>query len=102
MKYFFLIIYSILLPVLSLKKTIPKLCINCKFFINSVSGDNKHGKCSLFPKEENILNFLVSGVNDNDYYHCSITRKYDDMCGKEGKKYKKKLSNNRHFTPLDI
>lgn len=93
MKYFVLIICSIVLPILSLKQTIPKFCINCKFFINSVSGDNEHGKCTLFPKEENILNFLVSGVDQRtDYYYCSTTRKYDDMCGKGGKKYKKKLS----------
>jgi len=91
MKYFFLIICSIFLPGLSLKKTLPKFCINCKYFINSVSSDNKHGKCALFPKEENSLNFLVSGVVDNDYYYCSITRKHDDMCGKEGKKYKKTI-----------
>jgi len=95
MKYFFLIICSIVLPILSLKKTTPKFCINCKFFINSVSIiDNKHGKCALFPKEENTVNFLVSGVDDNDYSYCSIARKYDNMCGKEGKKYKKKLSKN--------
>jgi len=94
MKYFFLIICSIILPVFSLKKTIPKLCINCKFFINSVTSENKYGKCSLFPNEENSVNFLVSGVEDNDYFYCATTRKCDDMCGKEGKKYKKKLSKN--------
>jgi hypothetical protein len=93
MKYFFLIICSIILPTLSLKKTLPKLCVNCKFFINSVSGENKYGKCSLFPNKENNINFLVTGVEDS-YSYCSYARINDDMCGKEGKKYKKKPSKN--------
>lgn len=92
MKYIYLIICSIILPIFSLKKVTPKLCINCKFFINSVTGENRHGKCSLFPNEENSVNFLVSGVEDNNYLYCATTRKFDHMCGEEGKKYIKKLS----------
>jgi hypothetical protein len=37
--------------------------------------------------------FLVNGRNTNkppDYYHCSIARKYEDMCGKDGKLHEKK------------
>lgn len=94
MKYIFLIICSIILPTLSLKKTISKFCINCKFFINSDSNDNKYGKCSLFPMHENNINFLVTGLENNDYSYCKTARTYDDMCGKEGKKYKKKPSKN--------
>lgn len=90
MKYFFLIICSIIFPILSLKKTIPKLCINCNFFTNSVSNDNTHGKCVLFPQEENNVNFLVSGTEYNDYYYCTTARTYEHLCGKEGKKYKRK------------
>ena len=81
-----------ILPVFSLKEKPPKLCINCKFFINSIIGDNIHGKCYLFPKEENSLNFLVSGIKNDDYYHCSNARQFDQMCGLEGKRYKKKVS----------
>lgn len=98
MKYIFLLICSIALPILSLKKTVPKLCVNCKFFINSISGDNKYGRCSLFPTKENTINFLVSGVEDYNYYnYCTVARTTDDMCGKEGKKYKKKPSKNVHL-----
>jgi hypothetical protein len=98
MKVFFLIICSIILPVLCLKKTTPKLCVNCKFFINSVTCDNKYGKCSLFPKKENSIDFLVSGVVDDTYYSfCSTARTYDNMCGKEGKKYENKPSKNAHL-----
>lgn len=52
MKYIFLIISYFILPVFSFKEITPKLCINCKFFINSISSDNTHGKCSFFPREE--------------------------------------------------
>ena len=97
MKYIFLVICSIILHGFSLKKAIPKLCINCKFFINSVTSENKNGKCSLFPREENNLNFLVSGVQDNDYSYCTTARGFADMCGEEGKKYKKKISKNAHL-----
>ena len=96
MKYIILIIYSILLPVFSLKET-PKLCINCKFFTNTLMTDNKYGKCTLFPKiEQNNVEFLVAGSTNNnkniDYSYCSTARNYDDMCGNKGTKYKSKHS----------
>lgn len=69
----------------SLKKT--KFCMNCKHFFNNAS-DIKFGKCSLFPREDN--NFLVSGELDETYHYASLARKYDDMCGKEAKLYKRK------------
>jgi hypothetical protein len=35
--------------------------------------------------------YLVDGViRDNDYYACSTARSWSNLCGKEGKKYKKK------------
>ena len=96
MKYIFLIICYIILSVFSLKKTRPKLCINCKFFVNNLN-DNKYGKCSFFPIEENNTNFLVIGFENIDYYYCSTARNYDNMCGKEGKKYKNKPSKKEHL-----
>jgi len=78
-----------LLPFLSVKVTKPKLCINCKHFVT----DNKtgeFGKCSLFPRKEGKLNFLVSGVNKDEYMYCTTARESTDMCGEEGKMYKKK------------
>jgi hypothetical protein len=64
----------------------PKLCINCKHFITD-NDTGKFGKCSLFPKKEGKINFLVNGVNDTLYYYCSISRELNDMCGEEGKFY---------------
>jgi hypothetical protein len=77
----------------------PKLCVNCKYFIkgNFFSG-NKFGKCSLLPiptPEKINIDFLVDGFGSledkkKDYYFCSTSRKFDDLCGKEGKLYKNK------------
>jgi len=101
--------------VSSLKEIQPKLCINCKHFIQ----DNENGKCSLFPKDKidkniySLVNFmedskfgkcplfpkdkisniysLINRVEQNtDYFYCATTREIESMCGKEGKLYKKK------------
>jgi hypothetical protein len=89
MKNIFVIIFSIILPVFSLTEITPKFCINCKFFRNSFLNDKKFGKCSLFPKDEKRdINYYVTGIEkDIEFYYCSIARSYDNMCGKEGKKY---------------
>jgi len=91
MKYIIVIICSILLPIFSLKKSIPKLCVNCKFFINDLSSGKEYGKCSLFPTEESSTSFLVTGYkNIDNYYYCLTARQYESMCGKEGVNYKQK------------
>ena len=69
----------------------PKLCINCKFYTKeNIITSNEFGKCKMFPKDNNNIYFLVDGINKEDYYYCSVARKYDSMCGKEGKFYEKK------------
>jgi hypothetical protein len=93
MNYIFIIICSIILPILSLKQTKPKLCINCKHFIPDKDGDNNYGKCSFFIKEESKTDFLVTGIkeeNQDEYFYCSTSRGTNSMCGQEGKNYKKK------------
>ena len=109
MKNVFIIICSIIIPVFSLKEiipvfslkeTTPNLCINCKFFMNNFISGNKYGKCSLFPKTETDIDLVTGSKKDYKYQFCSIARDYDDMCGKEGKKYIKKLDNNRRFVNL--
>ena len=77
--------------ILSLKEIIPKLCVNCKFFI-SLERRNEYGRCSLFKKTGTDIDYLVAGKND--FLYCLTARSYDDMCGKEGKKYINKLNNN--------
>ena len=86
-----LIICSFILPILSLKQTKAKLCINCKHFIPD-NHNGEFGKCSFFQKKSNEINFLVNGIDPGDYYYCSISRETTDMCGVEGKHYKKKIN----------
>jgi hypothetical protein len=90
MKYITTFFLFFVLPIFSLKIDKPKLCVNCKYFVK-YGTNHIYGKCSLFPKINN--NYLVTG-NEEDksehYTYCSIARSNDDMCGKEGMKYKKK------------
>jgi len=94
MKSIIAILFSIL-SVFSLKEMSPKpkLCINCKFFTNSDGVDNIYGKCSSFPLLGNRVTFLVSGIEKKDYFYCSTARENGNMCGKEGKMYKKRIVN---------
>jgi len=78
--------------VLSAFSVKPKLCVNCKFFRRDFFGD-EFGKCALFTNEVYNDSFLVTGIREPktiDYNYCSIARKYDHMCGKEGRQYVKK------------
>jgi len=72
-----------------------KFCVNCKFAINNMDLDkynnNKFMKCSRFPIiNENNKQCLVTNISEENYNYCSIARKFNDMCGEEGKMYKKK------------
>jgi len=89
MNYITLITYSILLTINSLTHIKPNLCINCKYFIPDIHSD-KFGKCSLFPKKDSKITFLVSGIYEDEYYFCSTSRNVNEMCGEEGKYYKEK------------
>jgi len=93
MKYIIANILSVFLPILSLKEMKPKFCINCKYFMKDNFAD-KYSHCSLFPKTNYNYDFLVNGIVEDkeiEYYHCSVARNSDRMCGKEGKMYKKEL-----------
>lgn len=92
MKYIFLFICSMFMPVFTLTEITPKLCANCKFFKHNFIFDKKFGKCMLFPttEKESIDYYVTGNKMETKYEYCSIARNYDDMCGKEGTKYKKK------------
>lgn len=76
----------------SISQVRQKLCVNCKFYTKNFFNIGGFGKCSLFPKEKESDYFFVNGNNYNNtnYYYCNVSRKYDYMCGKEGKFYEKK------------
>jgi hypothetical protein len=91
MKYIIVIFYSLIFPIISLKEPVQKICINCKYFIPD-NNNGVYGKCSLFPKKEAKIKFLVNGIDEEEYYYCSTVRATNDICGEEGKYYKKKRS----------
>lgn len=85
--FIFLFVCMLLNASYSAKIT-PKFCINCKHFLDS-GYKSEYGKCSLFPIDN--LKFLVSGCESTvDYAYCSTVRHYDNMCGRDGLKYKPK------------
>ena len=90
MQNIFVIICSIIVPVFSLNEIKPNLCVNCRFFTKSFILGNQYGRCCLFPKTEMDIDLVTGIKKEPQYQFCSIARHYDDMCGKEGKKYIKK------------
>ena len=87
MNYIMLVISVIIIPIMSLNKV--KLCINCKYFLPD-NKNNIYGKCLLFPYSQCRINYLVSGVNKDEYFYCTTAISHTSMCGEEGEKYKKK------------
>jgi len=73
-------------------KVNPKLCVNCKYFIQPKNGiSDDFGKCAKLPFESS--KFLVDGkFRDDDFYSCSTARSWDRLCGKSAKEYRKKYT----------
>jgi hypothetical protein len=94
MKCSFFFFFSILTPLFLVDAAKPKLCINCKHCIPSHT-NLEYSKCALFPSKMAKINFLVNGIYENDYYYCSTARESNNMCGEEGKMYKKKMIRNK-------
>ena len=90
MNYIILLFLSIILPIISVKQIKPKFYINCKYFIpDTATNAGIFSKCSFFPKKDGEIKFLVNGINYYENYYCSTSIKNDEMCGEEGKCYKK-------------
>lgn len=92
MIYILALLSLLFLPNLSLQVIKPKICVNCKYFISDNYTD-KYARCSLFPIEETSCYRLVNyDIDENkcEYNYCGHARKMENMCGLEGKKYKKK------------
>jgi hypothetical protein len=67
-------------------------CVQCKFFKKDFWNDPKFGKCTLFSTPVEDYDYLVTGMKTPkkvEYDFCSIARKYESMCGKEGKFFQK-------------
>lgn len=94
MRCIFTLLSLLFVPILSLKEIKPKLCINCKYFVEDAEFGKfgKFNKCSLFPKEPNgDVYSLVHGVDPySGYFCCATARSRGSMCGEEGKMFKRK------------
>lgn len=91
MNYIVLIICSIILPIISVKQIKPNLCINCKYFIpDTLTDAGIFSKCSFFPINEGKIDLVNGIIKPYGTYYCSTARGSHDMCGEEGKHYKKK------------
>lgn len=84
----YIVIALLIANVVSLKN----LCVNCKHFKGSFFG-NQYGTCSKFAEVKEKNNPYVDGsapIKTLEYTYCSIARKYDHLCGNEGKSFEKK------------
>lgn len=71
----------------------PKLCINCKFYLQY--DDPIFSKCTLniLTTDESHIKYYITNKNIPiiiEYHYCSIARSIEYMCGKNGTKYVKK------------
>lgn len=102
MMLIFTLLSLLFLPILSLKEIKPKLCINCKYFIEDKESGKfgKFNKCSLFQKDsiDNIYSLVHGAEIDTGYFNCATARSRESMCGKEGKMYKKKYVKRKKDT----
>ena len=67
----------------------PKFCVTCKHFIPNYKLGNEYGKCYQFPIEKEDT-YLITGERKDEpteYKHCSTARKFNNMCGENGKRY---------------
>jgi len=78
-------------PALLMKQE--KICKDCKFFTKDFFTETKFGHCSRFLNQPTNDYSLVGGVKDVSptiYHYCATARKFDDMCGPEGKYFESK------------
>ena len=70
-----------------------KFCINCRHAQTNFFSSATFSTCKLFPlKVNNEAEYLVTGKpqkSNSINYYCSTARKFDQMCGPDGKYYDK-------------
>lgn len=78
--------------VISVESLEPKLCKNCKHFIQNPR-DIKFSKCGLFTKLQEDNYVLIDNIVFEvpvEHYYCSVSRNYNYMCGRKAKKFEEK------------
>jgi hypothetical protein len=81
-----------IMTVRSLKEITPKSCVNCKFYISDSFKGTEYGRCSLFKRKG-----MDNDSGKDSFLYCLTARTYEDLCGKEGKKYVNKLDNKNLY-----
>jgi len=99
MYLFFMNVFVFFTMAVSLKPTLTKFCVNCKYYMPSESsyiGSAAYGKCMLFNITTIKLDesYLVTGIDNSEvtveYNYCSTARSMTGMCGMDGKRYEQK------------
>ena len=70
-----------------------KYCKDCTFFKKDFFTETKFGHCTRFLNQPTNDYSLVDGVKEmplTSYHYCATARKFDDMCGPEGKYFESK------------
>ena len=98
MYLFFMNVFVFLSMAFSLKPTLTKFCVNCKYYMPPVGSyiSSAYGKCLLFNITTIKLDetYLVTGIDNSEvtveYNYCSTARSMNGMCGTDGKRYEQK------------
>ena len=98
MYLFFINVFVFIGMAYSLKPTLTKFCVNCKYYMPSESSyiGSAYGKCMLFNITTIKLDdtYLVTGIDNSkvtvEYNYCSTARSMNGMCGVDGKRYEQK------------
>ena len=117
--FLFLLFFLHLHFLIALKEPKNKCkCIDCKFFLKPIPPfSSEFSKCNLYTKStsndksnikntdleqrkrKDLIDLLVNGYErkseycyfEIDYHYCSYARDSENMCGKEGNNFKKRL-----------
>ena len=98
MYLFFINVFVFIGMAYSLKPTLTKFCVNCKYYMPSESSyiGSAYGKCMLFNITTIKLDdtYLVTGIDTStvtvEYNYCSTARSMSGLCGIDGKRYEQK------------
>jgi len=77
---YYILILTLFMFSTSIPKKPIKYCNQCKYF--KQSSIIEESKCNQFP--------VYINNQEIDLFKCIVARSYDDMCGEEGRYFKKK------------
>jgi len=98
--YYIFILLLVLSVTNSCKRSSEKICTRCKHYFPEYLAEKfiiSH-RCKLFLEDKSVIREFFDKKSDNmedyhlydEYQHCLISRKYDSLCGPDGKFFEKK------------